>query len=70
MPTEDSHKDPCEQNLLLLENMIASEYTVLLEARSEQGELDRIKWEEINLLTVRVVVRLSVSHITNRNLKA
>lgn len=52
MPTEDAHKDPCEQNLRLLQNMIAAEYTVLLEARSERGELDRVKWEEINLLTV------------------
>ena len=56
MPTEDTHKDPCEENLHLLHGMIAAEYTVLTEARSEQGELDRIKSREISLLEVSGVV--------------
>ena len=56
MPTEDTHRDPCEENLHLLHGMIAAEYTVLTEARSQQGELDRIKSREINLLEVSRVV--------------
>ena len=72
MPTEDTHKDPCEENLHLLHGMIAGEYTVLIAARSEQGELDRIKCSEISLLEVsRVVFKgVRVSHIVNHNLKA
>ena len=52
MPTEDTHKDPCEENLHLLQALIAGEYKVLMEARWEQGELDRIKCMEINVLEV------------------
>ena len=52
MPTEDAVKDPCEQNLRLLQNRIESEFSNLVEARSEQGELDRIKSREINLIEV------------------
>lgn len=75
MPTEDTHKDPCEENLHLLHGMIAAEFTVLTEARSEQGELDRIKSREISLLEVSRVVCQSapyvyISHIANHKLKA
>jgi len=72
MPTEDAHKDPCEQNLRLLQTMIATEYTVLKESRSEQGELDRIKCREINLLEVSCCVsdQASYTYTTDRNLKA
>ena len=52
MPTEDAHKDPCEQNLRLLQNRIEIEFSNLVEARSERGELDRIKSREINLIEV------------------
>lgn len=52
MPTEDTHKDPCEQNLHLLETMIANDYAALFEARSTRGEVDRIKGSEMILLEV------------------
>ncbi|XP_065890827.1 kinase suppressor of Ras 2-like isoform X3 [Dysidea avara] len=55
MPTEDAVKDPCEQNLRLLQNRIESEFSNLVEARSEQGELDRIKSREINLIEDRIM---------------
>jgi len=57
MPTEDAHKDPCEQNLRLLQSRIESEFSNLVEARSEQGELDRIKSREINLIEVSAMFR-------------
>ena len=71
MPTEDTHKDPCEENLHLLHGMIAAEHTVLTEARSEQGELDRIKSREISLLEVSEVVLSELNvYRTNHKLKA
>ena len=52
MPTEDTHKDPCEQNLVLLQSMIANDYAALIESRSARGELDRIRCREISLMEV------------------
>lgn len=64
MPTEDAHKDPCEENLSLLQNMIASDYSVLNKSKSEQGELDRIKCSEINLLEVSCLSSQPDTHRT------
>lgn len=63
MPTEDAHKDPCEQNLNLLQTMIANDYAALIESRSAQGELDRIKCREISLLEVSCCLLDRVPHI-------
>lgn len=73
MPTEDTHKDPCEQNLNLLQTMIANDYAALIEARSTQGEVDRIKSREMTLLEVSELLFVRVSECiahTDRNLKA
>ena len=66
MPTEDTHKDPCEQNLHLLQTMIGNDYAALVEARSTQGQVDRIKSREMTLLEVSELLFVSqfcVSHI-------